>query len=237
MRVWRLFAVAGVLASLMVVGFTGCNKKGPATTASISGGADSEEQSGVTGTTLRGSAAKAAPKFRLPVVVIETSAGNIKVRLRDDKAPLTVENFLENYVDRGFYEQTIFHHVEKGVMIAAGGYTADLEAKQTRTWIRNESNNGLSNTRGTLAMAHHPDYPHSATSQFFINVADNSSFDFREPQESELSEDSFGYCVFGEIVEGLDVADHIAESAIKSTETFPSVPVEPVVIQSIHYAE
>jgi peptidyl-prolyl cis-trans isomerase B (cyclophilin B) len=199
--------------------------------------ADADDET-LASATLRGSGtAKAPPKFRLPVVLIETSLGNIKVRLRDDKASQTVENFLDNYVDRGFYEQTIFHHVEKGVMIVAGGYTEDLQPKSTRAWIRNQSNNGLSNRRGTIAMAHHPDYPHSATSQFFINVADNSSYDFRAPQEGELSEEAYGYCVFGEVIEGLDVADRIARVAVHSTESFPAVPVEPVLINSIRYDE
>jgi cyclophilin family peptidyl-prolyl cis-trans isomerase len=119
-------------------------------------------------------------------------------------------------------------------MIAAGGYTPELQAKPTRAWIRNESNNGLSNVRGTVAMARHPDYPHSATAQVFINVADNPSFDFHAPQEGELTDDAYGYCVLGEIIEGLDVAAQISDTQVRSDEVFPSLPVEPVVIESIH---
>ncbi len=171
------------------------------------------------------------------LVVIQTSLGAIKVRLFDDKAPVTVDNFLENYVVRDFYHQTVIHHVESGFMIAAGGYSTDMQPKVTRAWIRNESSNGLSNRRGTLAMARHPDYPHSATSQFFINLVDNPSLDYRAPKSGEITDDAYGYCVFGEIIEGLDVVDKIAAAPVKADSMFPAVPVTPILIESIKKVE
>lgn len=171
-------------------------------------------------------------------VTVTTNLGNFKIRLRPDKAPRTVENFLENYVDRGFYDNTIFHHVERDFMIVAGGYTADLQAKPTRAWIRNESNNGLSNRRGTVAMARHPDYPHSATSQFFINMVDNPSLDYRPPPDGQLaSDEAYGYAVFGEVAEGMDVVDRIAAVPTRAQGEFPAMPTEPVIIQSIRRSE
>jgi peptidyl-prolyl cis-trans isomerase A (cyclophilin A) len=199
----------------------------PASTASSAGRSSASSSS---------SAEAAKPTFRLPIVVIETSLGDIKVRLRDDKSPRTVENFLENYVGRGFYDQTIIHHVEAGFMVAAGGYAADLEPRPTRAWIRNESNNELSNKRGTMAMARHPDYPHSATSQFFFNVVDNPSLDYRKPADGAASDDAYGYCVFGEVIEGLDVVEKIAKCQVHATAMFPSIPVETILIKSIRVA-
>ena len=156
-------------------------------------------------------------------------------------------NFLENYVARTFYDETIVHHVEPDFMIAAGGYGADLEPKPTRAWIRNESRGGLSNRRGTVAMAHLPGYPHSATSQFFINLSDNPSLDYQRKaeetpdgspddvagDEDDKEDGGAGYCVFGEVIEGLDVVDRIAEVEVESSELFPSLPVETVIIRSI----
>lgn len=164
-----------------------------------------------------------------PVVVLQTTAGEIHVRLFADKAPQTVDNFLRNYVQRGFYDQTIFHHVEPGVMLLAGGYTADLEAKPTRTPIFNESRNGLSNRRGTLAMICDPQAPHSATSQFFINLRDNLDLDFR----SEDGEDVLGYCVFGEVIAGMEVVEQIASRPTESRGAFSKIPSPQVVILGI----
>lgn len=164
-----------------------------------------------------------------PVVVLQTTAGEIHVRLFAEKAPQTVDNFLRNYVQRGFYDQTIFHHVEPGMILLAGGFTADLEAKPTRTPIFNESRNGLSNRRGTLAMICDPQSPHSATSQFFINLRDNPDFDFR----SENGEDVLGYCVFGEVIAGMDIVDQIASRPTESRGEFPRIPSPPVAILGV----
>jgi peptidyl-prolyl cis-trans isomerase B (cyclophilin B) len=236
---WPQSAMKVLGLCVMAMGLCGCNKDASTDSPPASIGSQdstapaSDRPSGSASATVAGDSAKRAPSFVLPVVVVETKLGTIKIRLRDDKSPRTVENFLENYVSRGFYDETIIHHVEKGFMIAAGGYTADLKPKATRAWIRNESNNGLSNKRGTVAMARHPDYAHSGTSQFFINIADNPSLDYRPPQTGEISDDAYGYCVFGEVIDGMDVVDRIAEVQVHSTELFPSVPQETVSIAAI----
>ncbi len=157
-----------------------------------------------------------------PTVVVKTSKGDITIRLNPDKAPVTVANFLA-YVDSGFYAGTIFHRVIDGFMIQGGGLDAQLRQKTTRPPIKNEAYNGLRNRRGTIAMAR-TSVIDSATSQFFINVVDNAFLDFRAPNPQ-----GFGYCVFGEVVDGMDVVD-----AIKSVPTRPGdVPVETIAILSV----
>jgi cyclophilin family peptidyl-prolyl cis-trans isomerase len=168
-----------------------------------------------------------------PEVLIETSKGSIRARLDAEKAPLTVDNFLTNYVERGFYNDTVFHYVDQGFMIAGGGYTADLQAKETRAYIKNESDNGLKNRRGSIAMARHPDHADSATSQFFINLVDNPGLD----RKGDESPENAGYCVFGEIVEGMEVVDRIAEVPVADKGEFPNTPEEPVVIKSVKLAQ
>src|SRR4051812_25502023 len=130
-------------------------------------------------------------------VVMETSQGTIKIELEDDKAPITVKNFL-GYVDEGFYDGTIFHRVISNFMIQGGGFEPGMKQKTTKGTIKNESTNGLSNKRGTLAMAR-TSAPDSATAQFFINVTDNGGLD------RSRSQDGVGYCVFGQVIEGMDV--------------------------------
>ena len=162
-----------------------------------------------------------------PRVTITTSFGSIVVELDSAKAPKTVENFLA-YVDSGFYDGTIFHRVIPGFMVQGGGHTADMTRKSTREPIENEAKNGLSNQRGTIAMARTAD-PHSATAQFFINSVDNSA----GLDQGKTGGDGWGYTVFGKVVEGMEVVDAI--SAVKTTSKAGNrdVPVEPVVIQSI----
>ena len=169
------------------------------------------------------------PPLEEPVVVLHTSAGDIKIKLLFEKAPQTVDNFLSNYAERKFYDETIFHHVEPGSLLIAGGYDANLEPKPTRTPIYNESRNGLSNTRGTVAMICDPEAPHSATSQFFINLTDNPAFDSKKTDEDI----DFGYCVFGQVVEGLDVAEKIARQPTTSQGDFVQIPSPTVAIRSI----
>jgi peptidyl-prolyl cis-trans isomerase A (cyclophilin A) len=140
-----------------------------------------------------------------------------------------VHNFLSSYAGRGFYDQTIFHHVEPGSMLLGGGYTAELDAKPTRTAIYNESRNGLTNRRGTLAMIRDSNSPHSATSQFFINLGDNPHLDSQDPS----SDEGLGYCVFGEVVEGMEVVDRIAQLPTETQGDFARVPSPAVAIQSI----
>lgn len=175
--------------------------------------------------------ARPSQTVRAPEVVLKTSLGDIRLRLHADKAPLTVDNFLSNYVERGFYDGTVFHYVDKGFMVAAGGYTADLEPKAPRAYVKNEANNGLKNKRGTLAMVRHPDHADSATSQFFINLNDNAELDPR-PGEGE---ETAGYCVFGEVVEGMEVIDRIADAEVADRNQFPRTPVAPIVIESAQW--
>jgi cyclophilin family peptidyl-prolyl cis-trans isomerase len=166
-----------------------------------------------------------------PVAVISTSAGDITVELFKDRAPVSVQNFI-GYATEGFFEGTIFHRVISGFMIQGGGFTADLVEKHTRPPIRNEATNGLSNVRGTLAMAR-TESLRSATAQFFINVADNrSKLDHRGYSPSE-----FGYAVFGRVLSGMDVCDSIA--AVKTREVGPheAVPIEPVVIKGVRVTQ
>ena len=148
------------------------------------------------------------------------------------KAPRTVDNFLRTYVDHGFYDGTVFHYVERGFMIAAGGFSKDLNARQVGDSIPNEANNGLKNLRGTVAMSRHPDYPDSADCQFFINLADNPSLDYGGSKDGASS----GYCVFGEVVAGMEVVDKIATVPVVDKDQFPKTPVDPVVIQSLRRA-
>ncbi|MCB1554215.1 MAG: peptidyl-prolyl cis-trans isomerase [Xanthomonadales bacterium] len=168
----------------------------------------------------------AAPAPANPRVALITNQGRIVAELDAAKAPISVENFLQ-YVKDGHYNGTVFHRVIDGFMIQGGGYTADLQPKPTRSAIQNEAKNGLSNLRGTLAMARTGE-PHTAQAQFFINVVDNSRLDFRS-EESGLT---WGYAVFGKVVEGMDVVDKI-----RALETGPQgpfgrdVPVQAVIIE------
>jgi peptidyl-prolyl cis-trans isomerase A (cyclophilin A) len=166
-------------------------------------------------------AKKAAAKN--PIVAMETTMGTIKIELFADKAPITSKNFLD-YVNLGFYAGTVFHRVAPGFVIQGGGYLENLTPKPTMPGIKNESKNGLKNLRGTLSMARYDD-PNSATSQFFINLADNSSLD--------PSGGGWGYAVFGKVIEGMEVVDKIA--AVKTVEkntSFPTFPSQPIVVKS-----
>ena len=163
-----------------------------------------------------------------PLVVLHTSAGDITLELEIESAPQTVRNFLDIYVRSGFYDGTIFHHAEEGSLIAAGGFGEDLKQKPTSRPIYNEADNGLSNVRGTVAMSRDAGAAHSATSQFFVNVADNTHLDYQGDQTDEMR----GYCVFGRVIEGMEVVDQIAQCQVKQEEGFDRLPVEPVVIQS-----
>jgi peptidyl-prolyl cis-trans isomerase B (cyclophilin B) len=161
-------------------------------------------------------------------VVMETSHGPIQIELEDDKAPITVKNFLA-YVDEGFYDNTIFHRVISNFMIQGGGFEPGMRQKKTKSTIQNESKNGLSNARGTLAMAR-TSAPDSATAQFFINLKDNTFLDRAQAQ------DGVGYCVFGRVVEGMDVVDRIKGVATASRSGHQDVPQEDVVIRSVRRA-
>ena len=161
-----------------------------------------------------------------PVVVIETSLGAVTAELDRRNAPVSVANFLA-YADAGHYAGTIFHRVIKGFMIQGGGLTADLERKQTRAPIRNEATNGISNERGTLAMAR-TNVVNSADSQFFINTVDNAMLDNRGTTPAE-----YGYAVFGRVIDGMDVVDRIENVATGRREAFQDVPETTVEILSV----
>jgi len=161
-------------------------------------------------------------------VIMETSQGTIKIELDDDKAPITVKNFLA-YVDEGFYDGTIFHRVISNFMIQGGGFLPGMQQKSTKPTIKNESTNGLSNKRGTLAMAR-TSVADSATAQFFINVTDNDALD------RSRSRDGVGYCVFGKVVEGMDVVDKIKGVKTGSRGGHGDVPAQDVVINSVKRA-
>ena len=158
-----------------------------------------------------------------PTVLLETTSGDILIELFPDKAPDTVANFLQ-YVDDGFYANTIFHRVIPGFMIQGGGLGPRMDEKATRVPVKNEADNGLSNERGTIAMARTMD-PHSATAQFFINLVDNDFLDYSAPVPS-----GWGYCVFGKVVEGMDVVDKIAKVKTKSVGMHENVPTDMVLI-------
>ena len=157
------------------------------------------------------------------MVVINTSKGDIHIQLDMENTPETAENFL-NYARDGFYNNTIFHRVIDGFMIQGGGLNADMEQKKTQEPIKNEAKNGKLNKRGTIAMARTMD-PHSATAQFFINVADNGFLNY-----SNDNVQGFGYCVFGEVIEGMDVVDSIAKVKTGQKMSYSDVPVEEVSI-------
>jgi cyclophilin family peptidyl-prolyl cis-trans isomerase len=168
----------------------------------------------------------APPSSPNPTAVISTSLGDITVELFNDRAPVSVANFLQ-YAKEGFYEGTIFHRVVKGLVIQGGGYDARLVEKPTRPPIRNEATNGLRNVRGTLAMAR-TQALRSATSQFYVNLANNAEFDHRGFTPSD-----FGYAVFGRVIAGMEVVDKIAAVATRSSAGMEDVPVEPVIIKSV----
>jgi len=156
-------------------------------------------------------------------IMMKTTMGDIHLELFDGTSPETSRNFL-HYVDTKFYDGTIFHRVIPGFMIQGGGFTPDMTEKDTDSPIMNEANNGERNMRGTIAMARTHDI-HSATSQFFINVVDNPGLDHGSR--------GYGYCVFGRVVQGMDVVDSIRRVNTKSLGMYRDVPVEPVIIISV----
>ena len=164
------------------------------------------------------------------MVTFHTNHGDIVINTFADKAPVTVENFL-NYCRDGFYNNTIFHRVINGFMVQGGGFEPGMTQKDTKATIKNEANNGLKNTIGTLAMARTND-PHSATAQFFINVADNDFLNFRGENAQ-----GWGYCVFAEVVEGMDVVNKIKGVKTGRSGMHQDVPVEDVIITRVTVSE
>jgi len=161
-----------------------------------------------------------------PIVVIETSMGDIEAELFKDKAPVTVKNFL-NYAEKDFYDNTVFHRVIDNFMIQGGGMTADLKPKDTQEPIKNEADNGVSNERGTMAMAR-TSAINSATSQFFINVKDNTFLDHKGSSPRD-----YGYAVFGKVISGMNVVDKIKSVKTTTKGVYRDVPVETIIIKDI----
>lgn len=159
-----------------------------------------------------------------PSVEMQTSMGRIVIELDSERAPKTVQNFVQ-YVNEGFYNGTIFHRVIPGFMIQGGGFTVEMEQKPAPRKVENEARNGLRNDRGTIAMARTAD-PHSASAQFFINHRDNAALNYP-------ASDGWGYAVFGKVTQGLDVVDKIARVTTGNRSMHQNVPLEPVIIQSV----
>ncbi len=223
-------SILAFLVFIPILVLAGCQKNGDSSqpTAAVTGpGGEKAESPAATATQAR--LVKSEQDLQHPVYEFETSRGKFVVRLDAEKAPLTVDNF-RNYAARGHYELTIFHQVRKDPpqIVLGGGYTADLKEKASLTPIRNEAHNGLKNRRGTIAMARRANDADSATCQFFINVADNDALNFKN-----RSAEGYGYCVFGDVIEGMDVVDRIAKTPVHDTDKFVALPVETIVIKSV----
>jgi peptidyl-prolyl cis-trans isomerase A (cyclophilin A) len=173
-----------------------------------------------------GVAGAGEPAVRNPVVLMETSLGNVKLELFAKEAPISVKNFLD-HVNSRFYDGTVYHRVIPNFMIQGGGFTADLNRKQTSPPIKNEADNGLKNRSGTLAMAR-TSVVDSATSQFFINVVDNDFLNHRDKTTQ-----GYGYAVFGKVIEGMEVVDKIAAVKTGTQKGLRDIPETPVVIKSM----
>jgi cyclophilin family peptidyl-prolyl cis-trans isomerase len=161
------------------------------------------------------------------MIRFETTLGNFTVELFDKEAPVSAANFLK-YIDDGFFDGTIFHRIVPGFVIQGGGFTEDMTQKRTHPSIKNEADNGVKNTRGTLSMARTNDV-NSATSQFFVNLKDNDFLDHKRG--------NFGYAVFGRVTEGMDVIDKIAAVDTGRRHGFEDVPIEPVIMKSVRRIE
>jgi peptidyl-prolyl cis-trans isomerase B (cyclophilin B) len=222
----KMFRVNVLCFACLAILLVSCNQSGKETPGKESK-SPSEEKSMTTGQpkATQASETKAPPKGGdHPRVVMDTSMGKIVVELDRAKAPITVENFLA-YADAGFYNGTIFHRVIPNFMIQGGGFEPGMKQKGTRDAIKNECTNGLKNKRGAIAMAR-TNNPHSATAQFFINTVDNAFLD--HPGQT-----GWGYCVFGQVVEGMDTVDKIRNTPTRTVGGFENVPKEDVVIRSV----
>lgn len=194
-----------------------------------SGKAEKTDKADKKNKSARGEKAKAAVGVKLdvnPTVVIKTSMGKIEVKLDSEKAPISVRNFMR-YVDEKHYDGTIFHRVIAGFMIQGGGFKPDMTEKPTHEPIKNEASNGLSNVKGSIAMAR-TGVVDSATAQFYINVADNTRLDHRSPDPA-----GYGYAVFGQVTEGMDVVEKIRLVSTTSKGQYDDVPATPVIIESV----
>lgn len=204
---------ARIYATLLVVLLAGCSR----------GANENEAESSAPPS--RWQPAARAPEGP-PRVRLATTLGEIVLELDREHAPLSVDNFLQ-YVDQGHYDGTIFHQVVDGYVALGGAFTPELTERPSHTPVRNEAHNGLKNVRGTIAMARDLSSIDSSTCQFFVNLQDNPSLDHRS-----RTADEYGYCVFGRVVEGMDVIDRLAKVETRDTESFELIPVSPVVIRT-----
>ena len=214
-----------------VLALAGCQKGSePGQSTAGAAGPGGEKADGHTASASDGPRVKSDQDPQHPVYEFQTSQGSFLVRLDGEKAPLTVDNF-RNYVNHGHYDLTIFHQVlNKGPLqiVLGGGYTADLKEKPALTPIRNEAHSALKNRRGTIAMARRPADEDSATCQFFFNMADNESLNYKS-----RTAEGYGYCAFGEVTDGMEVLDRIAKLPLHDIDKFVGLPAETVVIKSI----
>lgn len=211
----------------LLLALTGCGSpSAPADGSPQPAAPSSEESTSIPAEPPAATAAAPSADTR-PRVTLDTSMGQIVVELDREKAPITVENFL-GYVDAGEYNETVFHQVWKDYVVVAGTYDSQLAPKEARTGIFNEADNGLRNARGTIAMSRLPEAAHSATRQFFFNLADNPVLDHHGREDDA----DYGYCVFGKVVEGLEVLDRIAGVPVHDTPELEQLPEKTVMIHT-----
>ncbi len=208
-------SLIGIIALFLSIGLCSLNASLPSDDSKTTNDKENSMQS-----------ADSSTKQNNPIVEIQTNMGNIEVELNPEKAPNTVKNFLQ-YVHSGFYDGTVFHRVIKGFMIQGGGFTKDMKQKKTLPPIAIESNNGLKNDIGTIAMARTSD-PNSATSQFFINTKDNSFLNYSAPTAQ-----GYGYAVFGKVIKGMDVVEKIENVKTSTQGYMGDVPVNQVIIEKV----
>jgi cyclophilin family peptidyl-prolyl cis-trans isomerase len=214
-------ARALAIATAVLLSTSGCNKSDTELpTANIAGSATNSESGS--------SPFPQKPAVNIhPTVKVKTTVGEFTIKLNADLAPLSVDSFLA-YANSGFYNGTIVHQVIPGFIALAGGYDTKYQLKPTESPVRNEAHKGMQNKRGTVALARQPDAVDSANSQFFINLADNASLDYTGDDPEQ-----YGYCAFGEVVDGMDVIDKIAKCQVGNMGQMQNVPTQQIVIQSI----
>lgn len=229
-----VFVSCCLLLAVLTLGCGGASDKGAKAGAET--GADGAAPA-ADGAAAGGRQAAPSQSESRPQVVFETSAGSFTVELHRDQVQRTVDNFLR-YVDTQFYDGTLFHEVIANYAVVGGGYTTGqngqgLIEKQGFESIRNESETGLSNVRGTIAMAREPDRADSARCQFFFNLTDNTSLDYAPEEAGVPISETAGYCAFGQVVEGIEVLDKIGGKPVENRDGMPNVPIEPIVILSV----
>ena len=236
MQISVKWGLACVLA-MTAVAAAGCGSKdgGKLPTASIGGESESSQSHGEGGGQ-RPTYDRLHPIVEMHIARGNTTLGDIRVKLDAEHAGLTVDNFL-SYVEQGHYDNTLIHQVTTKpiAVVLGGGYDTFGKERPCGSAIRNEAHNGLKNHRGTIAMARRPDAIDSSTAQFFINLSDNPDLDYKKPADyKKLNAASYGYCVFGEVVSGMEIADQIGQAEVHDTPKLARTPVEPIVIKWVH---